>query len=173
MVSRPSRRDGRIWEALPESWDDSRGLQRGPVGVGWVGRGQDSIPVDWEVSGGPSKEMRGVRVPPAGVGRVERPALGAEGVFWVIPEGHEGLGLMEEVKSPTRRAGKGQEFLLMCRQGLCGPPGGLGGVGRPSLRFRRGWEAVPKGQGESGGTSREAGGVGKVWRGWEACLDGW
>ena len=70
------------------------------------------------------------------------------------------------------RAGIGQEFLLVCRAGLCGTPGVLGGVGRPFLRSRRGWEAVPKGQEESRGTFREPGGVVKVWRGWEACLDG-
>ena len=118
VVSRPSRRGGRIWKAVPESWDDSRGLQRGPEGVGWVGRGQESIPVDWEVSGGPSREMGGVKGPLGGVERVGRPALGAEGVSGVLPEGHEGLRWMEEVKSPTRRAGKDWQVLQESREGL-------------------------------------------------------
>ena len=87
-------------------------------------------------------------------------------------DGREGLAGPPGEPGGVARTEKGQEFLLVYREGLCGPPGGLGWVGRPSLRSRRGWEAIPKGQEESGGISIEPGGVGKAWRGWEACLDG-
>ena len=36
----------------------------------------------------------------------------------------------------------------------------------------RGCDALPEGLEESGGTSREPGGLGKVWRGQEVCPEG-
>ena len=48
------------------------------------------------------------------------------------------------------RAGKGQEFLMVGQEKLSGPPGGLGGVGRPSWRDGKGQEVIPKGREESG-----------------------
>ena len=63
---------------------------------------------------------------------------------------------MGGVASPSQSAGRGRESLLDSGKGWEGwersgvPFRGLGEVGRPSWRARRGWEALPEGWKGSG-----------------------
>ena len=71
-----------------------------------------------------------------------------------LAKSREGLG---EIGSPLGVPGgsealqegwEGQEFLLECREGSGGPPGGLAKVGRPiwmARSVRRDWKALPNG----------------------------
>ena len=108
----------------------------------------------WEGSGGP----------PAGLGGVGRPSQRIRRGRESLLESREGLGWPGEVESPSRRAERGQKAsrrarrgreALLVRRGGVGrtgrvwedlpnsrerpgsPPGGLGGVGRPSRRAGR------------------------------------
>ena len=121
------------------------------------GRGRETLPVGWDVSGGPPRSPGEVRRSMRRVGRGQEvhpdvrkglvgPIERQEGVGWltrwaewcweVLPEGREGLG-------------------VPCG-GTEDPPGGPGGVGRPTRSSCGGREAHPEFR-----TNREAYTVGQ------------
>ena len=118
-----------------------------------------------ERAGGPSGWPGGLEALSTGVGGVRSPTLGPG-----------------EVARPSWRAGRGQEALLECWEGLRGPgkvrsfsrragsgweahQKGTGEVGRPSQRVGMGQEALEEGWDRSGCLSGDLGGVGMARRG--------
>ena len=145
---------GRVWEALPLSWEGSGGtggLGGPPVGPGGVG----------------SPSWR----PFQRSDRVGRTGRGWEALL----ESQVGSGGQGQDGWPSRMAMRGQK-------GLGGPPGGMRGFERPFRRVGRGQEALLEGQEGSRGTEgvesspRNAGRTGRLSRragqGWEALLEG-
>ena len=140
-IGRPSWRDGRGQEALPESreelggeGDDGRPFQRAGRGQqalpeGWKGR--EALPVVKEGSGGHPEG-------PVGVGRQSR-RDGRGGEEWEESGGL--LGEMERVGRSFQRAGRSWGSLPECWEGWEGPPGGWGSVKRHFQRDRRCREA--------------------------------
>ena len=127
-VSRPSWRSAGPpggQEALPQGW---AALPKRRERSG--GKGREALRKSWEWSGGP----------PEGPVGVERPSRRAGKGLEDLQEVREGSGgprvWPERVERLSRKT------LLEDRWGSEGPPGGLGGVERPSQRAGTGWEAL-------------------------------
>ena len=96
-----------------------------------------------------------------------------------LPEGWEASrgppGGLGGVCRPIRRVVRSWEWSGGC-EGLEGPPGGPEGIGRLSGRARRGREALPEGQEQSGGfpvSQKGLGGTGGVPRPFQKVVRGW
>ena len=141
---RPSRRDGRGWEALSEVWK--------------------TFPEVQELKSPPGSS-RGVGRPSLKSGRCWEVLL-EDWKRWGAPTG--GPGRFGRFSWKSRR---GQEESGGPPVGSGGPPVGSGGIRRPSCRVRRDREALlevrdilPEVQEGSGGPSGEPGGVGRPCR---------
>ena len=148
------------------------GVRRGfePHPVVWEGLGGVSKPIRRSGRG-----QEGSRSPLGGPGRVGRP-IRRPGRGWEAhPAVRERLGGLTGgsggVGIPTRRSGRVERYTLMSRwgqeayaevsrvreaqqgfrDGSGGSPGCPGGVGRPTRRSSRDWEAIPKVRERSGG----------------------
>ena len=178
-------RDGRGWEGLPEGREGSVFLPVGPGRVGSPFRrarsNREALSEGREGTGGPLEGPGGVVMPSRRVGRSQEAHPKCRGVWkpsqkgqeesgvppglWegrkALPESREWLGGPGEVRSPSKRAGRGQEALLESQEGL----GGQGKVGSPSQRAESGQDTLQIGMGGVGGPSRRA------WMGWEALLE--
>ena len=150
----PPVRVGRSWEALLEDRDGSEDLQRGLGGVGRpfrrAGRGREvssRARRGWE-------GQKGLGGPPGGTGGVRRPSQRI-GIGWEsLEKGQEGLGWPEEVRRPTQRAGRSHEAV----------PEGWEWSGGPPERVGRSWEALLEERGRSEGLQRGLGGVERPFR---------
>ena len=126
--------------------------------------GRESLLEGWEKSVGPPGGQEGLGVSP---GRME----GVRSPTWKAGEVKSTPRRDGRIGRSTNRAGCGLEVIPESREGSGIPPGGLGGVGRPFWRFRRGRESHTG----AGCPTLELGGVARPsWRagrGWEALLE--